>query len=269
MRIISAGEILWDIFPDAEHLGGAPFNFAVHAHRLGHEVIFASAVGDDELGRRALARMADLGLSTKFVRVIPDQPTGTVTVTFIDGEPDFVIHRPAAYDFLEIPAIEAEWIYYGTLAPHRAMDRSLWSRLILPFQRRFYDMNLRRDSYSRALVDELMRAADVVKMNERELAFTGRTLRQLRDEYHLQACCVTRSERGCAILVGDDYAEVAAHPTDPVDPVGAGDAFAAAFLHGLNQGWPAAGIGDFANALGALVVSRPGAIPDWSPDELG
>jgi fructokinase len=44
------------------------------------------------------------------------------------------------------------------------------------------------------------------------------------------------------------------------DPVGAGDAFAAAFLHGLNARWPAAQIAEFANRMGALAVSRPGAI---------
>ncbi len=27
-RIVSIGEVLWDVFPDSEKLGGAPFNFA-------------------------------------------------------------------------------------------------------------------------------------------------------------------------------------------------------------------------------------------------
>src|SRR5262249_49683873 len=117
MKILTVGEILWDGFPDAAHLGGAPFNFAVHVHRLGHEVYFASAVGDDDRGRRALGKMQELGLSTEFVRTISGQPTGTVTVRLdTRGEPDFTIHRPAAYDFLEIPDIRAEWVYFGTLA---------------------------------------------------------------------------------------------------------------------------------------------------------
>ena len=62
MTILSIGEILWDVFPDSVRLGGAPFNFAVHAHRLGHHVIFVSAVGDDEQGRVALSRAGALGL---------------------------------------------------------------------------------------------------------------------------------------------------------------------------------------------------------------
>ena len=47
LRIVSIGEVLWDVFDNSEKLGGAPFNFAVHASRLGHKIAFVSAVGDD------------------------------------------------------------------------------------------------------------------------------------------------------------------------------------------------------------------------------
>jgi fructokinase len=260
MRILCAGELVWDIFPDAEHLGGAPLNFAVHAHRLGHDVMLASAVGDDELGRRMLARIEQLGLSTRFIRRIPDQPTGTVTVRFdAQGEPDFLIHRPAAYDFLEVPGVAADWFYFGTMVAREAPRTAA---------RRFYDVNLRKNCFTPALVDELMRAAHVVKMNQHELAFTGRSLDELRAGYGWHACCVTYGAQGCTILIGDDLAQVPGIAVQTADPVGAGDAFAAAFLHGLDQGWSAAKTGAFANRLGALVASRPGAIPDWTLDEL-
>jgi fructokinase len=57
-------------------------------------------------------------------------------------------------------------------------------------------------------------------------------------------------------------------PVAVADTVGAGDAFAAAFLHGLQLGWPIERITRFANALGALVASRPGATPAWTPDDV-
>jgi fructokinase len=53
-----------------------------------------------------------------------------------------------------------------------------------------------------------------------------------------------------------------------VDTVGAGDAFAAGFLHGVASGWPLREIGDFANRLGALVAARPGGTPAWTPAEI-
>src|ERR1019366_8199110 len=45
------------------------------------------------------------------------------------------------------------------------------------------------------------------------------------------------------------------------------DALAAAFVHGLEQRWDTRRLGCFANAVGALVASRPGATPDWNIEE--
>jgi fructokinase len=82
------------------------------------------------------------------------------------------------------------------------------------------------------------------------------------------AVAVTRGKDGCAIRIGGDYAEVAGHPVTVVDTVGAGDAFAAAFLCGLSQNWSAARTADFANRLGAVVASRAGGLPPWSTEDL-
>ena len=65
MSIISIGEILWDVFEDARHIGGAPFNLAVQASRLESRVAFVSAVGNDDLGREALQYVAEQGLDTR------------------------------------------------------------------------------------------------------------------------------------------------------------------------------------------------------------
>ena len=58
--IVGAGEILWDVFPDGPRFGGAPSNFACSAAELAREsaaVFVVSAVGNDELGERALASL--------------------------------------------------------------------------------------------------------------------------------------------------------------------------------------------------------------------
>ncbi|MDE3181631.1 MAG: carbohydrate kinase, partial [Acidobacteriota bacterium] len=72
---------------------------------------------------------------------------------------------------------------------------------------------------------------------------------------------------GCAILLGDEYVETGGYRVQVADTVGSGDAFSAAFLHGLSKGWPAREIGDFANRVGALVASHKGAIPSWTAEE--
>jgi len=273
MTILSIGEILWDLFPDTERLGGAPFNFAAHTSRLGHRVIFLSAVGDDERGRAAVAHAAALGLTTGFIQVAPGQPTGSVSVRLdAEGHPDFTIHRPAAYDCLSLnqrqldalAAMRPDWVYFGTLYAMEGRSRETLRRLLdaLPGAQRFYDVNLRRGCYTPELVRELLSLADAVKMNDDEAKL-------FPDLGEAPSVAVTRGERGCVVRLGADRAECPGYPVRVVDTVGAGDGFAAAFVHGLGAGWSAAKTGDFANRLGALVASRAGAVPEWSPEELG
>lgn len=270
MTIVSIGEILWDVFPDHEDLGGASFNFAYHASRLGHRVIFVSAVGDDELGRRALAQAQALGIDTSFIRIVTGVGTGCVDVVLDAArQPSFTLRRPAAYDLLslsddelaQIVAAEPEWICFGTLSFVVPSALATLHRLLAacPKARRFYDVNLRRDNWSDELVSELLPLADAVKLNESEAAELGMLLMQTR----AAAVCITRAERGCSM----NQLDVPGYPVEVVDAVGAGDSFSAAYLHGLAQGWPLAEVGDFANRVGALVASRRGGTPGWTLEE--
>jgi fructokinase len=272
MTIVSIGEILWDVYPDSSRLGGASFNFAVHARRLGHRVIFLSATGDDEPGAAAREKAAALGLDPSFLQVAAGKTTGHVTVHLdAGGQPDYTIHRPAAYDFLQIDDaqlarivhLRPEWIYFGTLYQMNEGARLQVRRLMdaLPGTRRFYDVNLRRGSYTPELVRESMALAHAVKLNDEEAAL-------FPDFGGVWAAAVTRGERGCEVRIGEDRAECPGYRVKVADAVGAGDAFAAAYLHGIARGWSAARTGDFANRLGALVASRAGAIPEWSLSEL-
>lgn len=290
MRLISIGEVLWDVIGGKEHLGGALLNLSVHALRLGHDVSLVSAVGADRRGDRALEAMSGLGLSIGCIQRSAEWPTGIVTVTVgADGQPDFEIHRPAAYDSIELenPALERlaagdpEWICFGSLLSmyprgHKALFRAMDA---LPRARCFYDVNLRPKSFTRELVLELLGRATVVKLNEDEvrsldvmLQTSTRRLeefcRDLSARFGLEAVCVTRGELGCALLVGDRCVEVSGYCVQVADTVGAGDAFSAAFLHGLNAGWPVVQIGDFANRLGAVVASRPGGAAPWSTEDI-
>lgn len=286
MRIISIGEILWDLFSGSEHLGGAPFNFAAHARRMGHEVVLISAVGADAHGHRALVRLAELGLSSRWVSRLPDQPTGFVSVDFFDdNEPTYRIHRPAAYDFVQLDGAHYEeisrwrpdWIYYGTLHQMDARGRETTRQLLArcPDAKRFYDVNLRTGSYTAELVRTLMESVDVVKLNEAEACAVAQMLgtshnslerfcRNYSERFGWEAVCVTRGAKGCALLVSDEYVESDGYAVQVRDTVGAGDAFSAAFVHGLSSGWPTGQIADFANWVGAQVASREGAVPPGS-----
>jgi fructokinase len=283
LRLVVVGEVLWDRFPDSAHLGGAPLNVAVHLKRLGHDPLLVSAVGADALGEKARQAIMALGLDTRLLQSTDQHPTGSATVRLgADGDTSFAIERPAAYDAValseadlgDIGSWNPAWIYYGTLFPSFAQPRSVLHRLLkaAPHAARFYDLNLRPGFESPALVDELLRLADVVKVNERELQFLHEHLHLPADpegfcgagteRYGWRAACVTLGARGCVLRLGGAELAGPGFEVDVADPVGAGDAFAAALIHGIASDWPVASIARFANHAGAQVAATPGAIPD-------
>src|SRR5450631_2754544 len=134
MRLIGIGEILWDVIGGQEHLGGALLNLSVHASRLGHDVSLVSAVGADQRGDRALEAMSGLGLPIGCVQRSDEWPTGIVTVTVADdGQPEFEIHRPAAYDSMKLDKVvlgrltawNPDWVCFGTLLSMHPLGHSL------------------------------------------------------------------------------------------------------------------------------------------------
>lgn len=204
------------------------------------------------------------------------------------GQVSFTIERPAAYDAVELSGVivrdlvewNPAWLYYGTLFPSHPHSREVLFALLaaLPHAGRFYDLNVRSGFDCPGLVADLLRSADVVKLNEDELQFVHDHAglpadpegfcREGSARYDWRAACVTLGARGCAMLVGDDYVRADGFAVDVADTVGAGDAFAAAFLHGLIVNWPVARIAEFANRVGAFVASVHGAIPDEIPDTV-
>jgi fructokinase len=288
VRVLVVGEVLWDIFEHSRRLGGAPLNFSAHMQRLGHEALLISTVATDILGEATLREMAALGLDTSFLHRTTGFETGTAHVKVGPGDRTrYVISHPAAYENARISDAEIQrlkalapaWLYYGTLFAFHPQGKAVLDRLLASFAMcsRFYDLNLRQGFYSAELVSELLASAEVVKLNEEELEvvheFTGLPsraeafCREGAARYGWRAACVTLGARGCAMLRGDEYFEADGRTINVADTVGAGDAFAAGFMHGLIRGWTVAETAAFANRLGALVASRHGAIPDWTLKE--
>ncbi len=289
MHLTLLGAVLWDVFDDRKLIGGAPFNVAAHATKLGIDATFISAVGDDELGREALEETKKLGLDTGHIRVAAGKPTGTVRVFLDNGQPDYDIHRPAAYDYPEVSdadlqelaARKPEWLYFGTLELMSPTVMTVLDRLLdaMPDAKRFYDVNLRKESYTSELIERLLGATTVLKINDDEAkSFSDmfdidaegeqNVCRALAARFSIETICITRGENGCAIWHGGHFVESPGIAVSVADAVGAGDAFCAALIHGLTMDWDLDKVVAFANRLGALVASRRGAVPEWTLDDL-
>lgn len=278
--IVSFGEILWDILPSGAKLGGAPFNFAYRMHSLGDVGWIVSRLGRDDRGRKALKRIRALGMDATHIQIENEHPTGIVHVHLDEKKiPTCQIVRDVAYDHIEITpdlltvAAQSDCICFGTLSQRCPTTRKTLYQLLdasaTPLK--FLDINFRRDCYSRETVQESLERADILKLNDDEvkqladmIGLTGKTFAQvihhLRSQFSLNCCVVTLGSAGAlACAVDETIVYVPGYQIDPVDTLGAGDAFAAGFLHKRLRHAPLSDCCDFGNVLGAIVASQNGA----------
>ncbi|HET9993395.1 MAG TPA: hypothetical protein VFQ65_32890, partial [Kofleriaceae bacterium] len=129
--VIIWGEVLWDLFPDGAQLGGAPSNVAWHLGMAGGWARLVSRVGDDDDGRRAIARLGEV-CDTSLIQIDPERATGVVEVTVEHGEPRYKLVADRAWERIActddvIGALgEASVLIYGTLAQRTAAGLEGW-----------------------------------------------------------------------------------------------------------------------------------------------
>jgi len=284
------GEILWDCLPSGKHAGGAPFNVTAHLAQIGVSSALISCVGRDSLGDEILAVAQDKGVNVNFVtRARIGLPTGTVLVTLDkNGNATYELVQPAAWDEIRVPpealaAVNAARAFiYGSLAGRSPYNLEQLDRLLnVKGPLKFFDVNLRPPFADPALVMELAKRADVLKLNDGEV---GRLAAWVRtgggspetprtDEGIARACetlagatnvsriCVTRAEEGAALWDRGRLTTAPAPQVEVRDTVGAGDAFMAGLMVGLTRGTEPRKVLEDACRLGAYVASHYGATP--------
>ncbi|MFO7577582.1 MAG: PfkB family carbohydrate kinase [Pelovirga sp.] len=270
------GEVLFDCFPSGEEvLGGAPFNVAWHLQALGDNPLFISRVGADAPGQRIRAAMTEWEMACDTLQVDAVHPTGRVEVTLEDGQPQYRIMAPAAYDFIrddELAVPPGDFIlYHGTLALRHGTSRAALDALAgRPGAAIFIDVNLRSPWWNRQETLLWLARARWAKMNEEELRALGfdagaveTAMTALQEEYAVAQLIVTRGADGALVRSRDGtFHRVVPPPQGQlVDTIGAGDAFSAVYLHGLLAGWPIERILAMAQQLAGVIVAQRGAIP--------
>ncbi|HZN12298.1 MAG TPA: carbohydrate kinase [Blastocatellia bacterium] len=286
-EVAGLGEVLWDLLEQGRKLGGAPANFAYFASQLGARAMLVSRVGQDELGDETLRRLGDLGLGADAVTRDPEHETGKASVA-VDaaGVPRFVIHEPAAWDFIAAPegALDrlgkADAVCFGTLGRRHPVARASIRAMVESTPAaalRVFDINLRPPFYTAEVITEGLGLANVLKINEDELKVVSEIyglagdevdrLRGLRDQFGLRLVAMTKGGEGSLIVADDQVSRHPGIPTEVKDTVGAGDAFAAALVMGLLRGGDLEALHARAARLASYVCSQAGATPPL-PAEL-
>lgn len=275
-EVVSFGEIVFDLFEDEAHLGGAPLNFSFYLRQLGVSVALVSAVGRDALGERALESLAAAGVDAAWVASGP-LPTGTVDVRLVGGEPHFTVNEGAAWEAVridrELTDLRPMLLYFGTIALKTAVNRAtLHTLCCLKPRHILVDMNLRPGLHSRDPVMKALEMATIVKMNQEEWRIvremtSQKTVVGLMESFGLETVALTAGPMPAKLYVSGEKHVQEPPEVTVADTIGAGDAFSAALAAGVIRGVPPRDVLRTACRTGAATVQGPGGLVDL-PAEL-
>ena len=246
--------------------------------RLGHSAGFIGAVGPDDFGRCLLERFEHDGVDSSQVAVLPDQTTGVAFIAYFTGSSrKFIYHwRYAAAGRLGPEHVlpeyvqSARWLHLTgcNLAASPSAKEACYKAMYLlpPGTRLSFDANIRPELLTidqiRGLVQPAVERADIILPSVTEAAMlTGL-------ETDEQGCRLWASQgktvvlkmgpKGCRIYSKDRVIDIPGFTVQEVDPTGAGDSFCAGFTIALLENMPLEEAGRFANAVGALAVTKLG-----------
>lgn len=276
----------WTAYP-----GGAPANVACGLVKLGIPTGLISAVGMDEAGMQLVQLLRQVGVQTTGIQQYP-APTRKVFVLRSDrGEREFAgFGKIPTHEFADthlqarqIPEslfVDADFLVLGTIALAYPQSREACIHALQMADRYnlkiLVDLNWRPVFWSnpldaRRLIPDLLKQVDFVKVSTEEAQLFFDTTDPISIHSQLdsvEGVMITDGEKGCSYSLGEFQGKIPAFPVNVVDTTGAGDAFVAGFIHqlyqygirGLNNPETIKKMIAYASAVGALTVTKPGAI---------
>lgn len=285
-RITCFGEVLWDVFPTHEKIGGAPLNVALRLNSFNHEVYMISAIGKDKRGDALINYITESGLSKAYIQMNETLETGAVQVSLNDkGSASYTIEFPRAWDAIELNddlkalVSSSDAFVFGSLVARDNISKNTLFELIEASQYSIFDLNLRPPHYTKELLIHLMNKADFIKFNDDELyevsGYLGskylsmeQNIRFISEVTNTKHICVTKGNHGAVLWYHDTFYYNSGYLVKVKDTVGAGDSFLASLISQLlNKVNPQDAI-NFACAVGAMVAQNEGANPKITLKEI-
>lgn len=266
-------------------VGGAESNLAIALSRLGHRVGWVSRLGTDEPGQLVLNRIRAEGVDTGQVRLDRDLPTGLYLRENLHGDARSYYYRkgsaasgmvpgtmdPEYLDEVRVlhltgvtPALSKSCAEFVLWAAEEARSRGV---------KVSYDVNYRSKLWpaeeALRFTEKILPTVDLLFASDEEAcALWNRGDDKLPRELSTLGpteVVLKRGAQGSTAFVAGEYLYQEAFPVTELDPIGAGDAFAAGYLAGeLLQAEPPERL-RLASALGAYSVMTVGdyeGLPD-------
>jgi len=253
--------------------GGKGANQAVAAARAGASVTFVGRVGDDSLGREALAALAREGIVTDAVVVDRSAPSG-VALIMVDGRGENVIAVASGANANVCsadverarPAIEAAdavlvqlEIPLEAVAAALELGRAAGAMTVLnpaPAPRKGLSRKLLKNVT--VLTPNRTEAAQL--LGRRSTGDLERLTRGLMD-MGVEAVALTLGADGVLVCDAEGVEHAPAAPAKVVDTVGAGDCFSGVLAVGMAEGMSLRAAARFAVCAAALSCEKKGAQP--------
>lgn len=277
--------------------GGAPANVAVGVAKLGGKAAFLGKFGADPFGDFLINTLREYGVDTQGCARTKEAKTGLAFVAVEEsGERHFHFYRDPSADMLLSEDDIAEELIRNSRIVHVGSVTQLLPEAFaatvkaLKLAREYgvitsFDVNFRlglwrgREEEGKAKIHETIQYTDVLKVSEEELTyFTGETDVEVGAQKLLamgpKIVFVTLAEKGVFYLTKQHRGYLPTFRVEAVDATGAGDGFVAGFLRQLSDRVQGRSLdvslsmheeieemAKYGNAVGALTVSRMGAIP--------
>ena len=285
IRLPRAGETVAGL-SFATFEGGKGFNQAVAARRAGGEVAFIGKLGQDAFGDRLAAALATEGINTAGVGRVSDPAisTGVASITVDAAGANTIVVVPGAnFEFspADLDNVEGLFEEAGALLLQLEIPLAVCEKAAQLARSKGVKVILTPAPVpSQPLPPGLLGSLDLLVLNETEViqmaALAAKEGRQAVPADEIAAArqllgqpgrpgpavvVVTLDERGAAWVSAEEAFTVPGFPVRPVDTTAAGDSFTGALAFALVQGWTPQEALRFANAAGALAVTRAGAYP--------
>ena len=276
------GEALWDVLPEGKKIGGAPANFAYHVSQFGLPGLAVSAIGDDALGAELMENFDEKKVNYHLATV--PYATGTVQVELdAAGVPQYEIKENVAWD--NIPETEdlrkmakdTKAFCFGSLAQRNIVSRNTINAFLsaIPAENDpliVFDINLRQGFYTKEILENSMKACNILKINDEELVTVSRLFGypgiDLQDKcwillgkYNLKMLILTCGINGSYVFTPGKVSFLPTPMVEVADTVGAGDSFTAAFIASILKGKSVEEAHHKAVETSAFVCTQHGAMP--------
>jgi fructokinase len=280
-KVVGIGEVLWDLLPQGKVLGGAPANFAYHAHQLGAEGYMISSIGKDELGEEIVAQLNAYDIHLLLEKV--DYPTGTVIVKLNElGVPEYEIIKNVAWDYLSLSpesyhlAGETDAVCFGSLAQRNEVTKRVitdFVKLVPAKALKIFDINLRQSFYSSTVIEDSLKLANILKINDDEVRIISAMFgwkditeeefcKRMTGTYGLKMVALTSGAKGSFLYTENEQSFLETPVVEVKDTVGAGDSFTAGLAMAYLKNKSLKECHSIAVELSAYVCTHNGATPE-------